>query len=370
MSLLSVSLKGDRWTNLIDIGTCYNKINVRSMHLAGRLKLGLKRREGGLHRLQKPHSEHPQSETTERQLDHRDSSHLNHEAVREAELQQVGQKCHAHLLPPTNNSVLGDRIHSNAENLGHLHSLHLKETQELEELRTKNESMQARLNDLSNCNKELQEKREIRDQQDSESMGRQAEMQYKIDKLAAENEGLRKREKDQNDQKEKSELNDSDQSYYEREISRLKTECENWQIELVESNHQLGIQKRDREEKEAAISNKTEELRELRKQMEREKTTAAELRAQCSGKERSFMLALEETQTTNQTLSNNMDELVRRLESEEGLRREREGDVARMQMQMDVLVARGSDSESKCIQLSKAHQQDLALHSSKQAEAE
>lgn len=104
--------------------------------------------------------------------------------------------------------------------------------------------------------------------------------------------------------------------------------------------------------------------------MEREKAIAAELRTQSSGKERHFMLALEEAQTANRALGNNVDELIRRLEREECLRREREGDVARMHLQMDVLVARGSDSESKCIQLSKAHQQELALRSSKQADVE
>jgi hypothetical protein len=68
---------------------------------------------------------------------------------------------------------------------------------------------------------------------------------------------------------------------------------------------------------------------------------------------------LEESEASNQVLCRSLEEATKQLQREETLRKEKTAAAENLQQQIEILVARGSDSEAKCIKIRKNYEDQL-----------
>jgi hypothetical protein len=190
-------------------------------------------------------------------------------------------------------------------------------------------------------------------------------MQKRVDLLLIENDNLKNKEKVL-----ECELSNFDKAYYEREIGRLKAEWEASQIEAADHKFKLARLRQESQEKDKLLANKLDDIRQLQKNSEKDKMAVAEARAQYSQKERTLRVALEESEAANQVLCNSLEDLSRQLQREEAVSKEKVAVIDNLQTQIEVLAARGRDSEHKCMNLRKNYEEQLISHSKKLFESE
>ncbi len=68
---------------------------------------------------------------------------------------------------------------------------------------------------------------------------------------------------------------------------------------------------------------------------------------------------MEESEASNQVLCRSLEEATKQLQREETLRKEKTAAAENLQQQIEILVARGSDSEAKCIKIRKNYEDQL-----------
>ena len=102
-----------------------------------------------------------------------------------------------------------------------------------------------------------------------------------------------------------------------KEISRLKSECESLQIECANYKDQLSQSRQQQQEKDILANNKSEDIKRLQKQIEKERLANVEAKAKQGEQERALRLALEESEASNQMLCNKLQEMTRHLERQE-----------------------------------------------------
>lgn len=96
--------------------------------------------------------------------------------------------------------------------------------------------------------------------------------------------------------------------YYEKEIVRLRDEVEKYQMENEENKHRFFIAENSRKDLEATSKVKQEELKQVLKQLEKEKITVVELRHQLTEKDKNFSTVIEDLGTANKDISLKYDD--------------------------------------------------------------
>lgn len=64
---------------------------------------------------------------------------------------------------------------------------------------------------------------------------------------------------------------------------------------------------------------------------------------------------MEESEASNQVLCKSLEEMTKQLQREETLRKEKTIVADNLQKQIDILVARGRESEAKCMKMRKTY---------------